>query len=259
MPAKRSKFPRSYWVANSIEVLERFAYYGLYLGFSIYATTAVARHGLGWSKTELGLVQTVFLFLSYFVPLISGIMADRYGFKRMLLTSYVLYLPGFLLLMLVREYALVVGVMALIAVAAGVFKPLIAGTVRLTTDHTNRTLGFGIFYLMVNVGAFFGPLTAGALRTRSWNHAFLAAAVAVAAMALLTLLLYRNPLPVESDPAKRPPLTQTLREIVPFLKDPRIFVFIIIFGLLIEIPFWSFFNLLSLFIDSHVRTDLLYQ
>jgi MFS family permease len=177
----------------------------------------------------------------------------------MLIISYLLYLPGFVFLLLTRQYVFVLIIMSLIGVAAGVFKPLIAGTVRLTTDNSNRTLGFGIFYLMVNVGAFFGPITAGALRTVSWNYAFIAAAIATVLMLMVTLLWYRDPIPVEKDPKKRPAMTATLKEIVPFLKNPRILLFIIIFGIFIEIPFWTFFNVVTMFVDKWVRTDLLYN
>ena len=71
----RTPFPRVFWVANSIEVLERFAYYGIYFGFGIYMAS------LGYSWAQLGVVQSVFLLLSYGIPVISGTFADRYGFK----------------------------------------------------------------------------------------------------------------------------------------------------------------------------------
>ena len=254
----RTPFPRVFWTGNVIEILERFAYYGLYMGFQIFATKTVLEGGLGWSEGRLGVVQSVFLFLSYSVPLISGVLADRYGFKRMLMWSYVLYLPGFIFLTLTREFAAVLAVMSLIAVAAGIFKPLIAGTVRLTTDHTNRTLGFGVFYLMVNVGAFFGPMIAGALRTQSWNYAFLASALAVVGMIIVTALFYRNPIEPEKDPAKRPPLGKHFLEIVPYLKQRKLMAFILIFGVLIEVPFWAFFNLCPMYVDRFVATDKLY-
>ncbi len=255
----RSKFPPLFWIGNLIEVLERFAYYGLYMGFSIYVTKAVTDGGLGWSKDQLGGVQTIFLLLSYSIPLVSGILADRYGFKRMLFVSYFLYLPGFALLLVAREYFAVVLVMALIASAAGVFKPLIVGTVRLTSDETNRTLGFGIFYLMVNVGAFFGPMIAGSLRTIHWNYAFMASAAATIAMIVVTFFFYRDPIDPKAKTGERPELLQQIRELVPFLKDPKILVFILFFGVLIVIPFWAFFNIVTLFVDTHVRTDMLYQ
>lgn len=256
---KRNPFPSLFWVGNGIEVLERFAYYGLYIGFPIYATGALAKGGLGWSAEKLGLLQTLFLILSYAIPLISGPLADRFGFKTMLIVSYLLYLPGFLGLLTTRSELVVFSVMALIGVGAGVFKPLIAGTVRLTSDETNLTLGFAIFYLMVNVGAFFGPMTAGALRTRHWNYAFLASAAATILMLAVTIVLYRNPIEPERDPSKRQPIGAFVAEIFRYMFMPRLLVFIIIFGIFIEIPFWAFFNIVAWFVDTHVRTDILYD
>jgi len=255
----RSSFPPVFWVGNIIEILERFGYYGLYMGFQIYATTAFASGGLGWSASRLGVVQSVFLFLSYSVPVVSGVLADRYGFKKLLMISYLLYLPGFLLLSLTREFALVLLVMTLIAIAAGVFKPLIVGTVRLTTDETNRTLGFGIFYLMVNVGAFFGPMIAGSLRTISWNYAFYASSAAVVGMIFITLLFYKNPMEPTAGRGDDKSLLAEVAEIGPFLKEPRLLAFIVLFGVLIEIPFWAFFNLCPMYVDRFVATDQLYQ
>jgi len=166
----RSPFPPVFWVANTIEVLERFAYYGIYFGFGIYM------EALGFSRGELGIIQSVFLLVSYLVPVIAGTFADRFGFKKVLIVSYLAYLPSILLLQVTETFSGLALTMLSIGLAAGIFKPLVAGTVRAVTDKTNKTLGFGIFYAMVNVGASFGPLIAGKLRAISWNYAFLAAA-----------------------------------------------------------------------------------
>ena len=78
---QRSPYPPVFWVANLIEILERFAYYGIYFSFGIYMTS------LGYSRADLGIIQTLFLLLSYTVPLFSGTLADRYGFKKLLIVS----------------------------------------------------------------------------------------------------------------------------------------------------------------------------
>src|SRR3989442_4489227 len=98
-PATRSAFPRVFWVANCIEILERFAYYGIYFGFGIYMTS------LGYSRDQLGIIQSLFLLLSYTIPVVSGSFADRYGFKRVLIVSYLAYLPSILLLILTRSFS----------------------------------------------------------------------------------------------------------------------------------------------------------
>src|SRR3989304_4669160 len=120
-------FPPVFWIANLVEVLERFAYYGIYFGFGIYLTH------LGYSRDQLGVIQSIFLLLSYVIPVLSGSFADRYGFKRVLIVSYLAYLPSILLLILTKSFSGIAPTMLTIGLAAGVFKPLISGTVRAGT------------------------------------------------------------------------------------------------------------------------------
>lgn len=244
----RTPFPGVFWVANIIEILERFAYYGIYFGFGIYLTH------LGISKDKLGTIQSLFLLVSYAMPIVSGTIADRYGFKRVLIVSYVAYLPSILLLMYTRSFSGIALTMLWIGFAAGIFKPLIAGTVRVTTDPTNKTLGFGIFYAMVNVGGSLGPIVAGRLRAISWNYAFLAAAIAIGAMLAITLVFYKEP-PRAPEQAS---LARKFRDIGTALADVKFSVFLVLLGLFFWLPFWAFFNLCALYVDSNLDTAQLY-
>ncbi len=246
---KRSAFPPVFWVANIIEILERFAYYGIYFGFGIYMTH------LGYSRDQLGIVQSLFLLLSYAVPLISGTFADRYGFKKVLIVSYLAYLPSILLLMFTKSFSGIALTMLSIGLAAGIFKPLIAGTVRVTTDTTNKTFGFGIFYAMINVGGSFGPIVAGKLRAISWNYAFMAAAVAIGLMMLITIFFYKEP-PRE---ATGESLGKKFRDIGVALSDKKFVIFLILLGVFFWLPFWAFFNLCALYVDTNLDTARLYQ
>jgi dipeptide/tripeptide permease len=244
----RTAFPPVFWVANVVEVLERFAYYGIYFGFGIYLTH------LGYTQEQLGTIQSIFLLFSYAIPLISGTFADRYGFKKVLIVSYLAYLPSILLLMWAKSFFGIALTMLSIGFAAGLFKPLVAGTVRVCTDVTNKTLGFGIFYAMVNVGGSFGPIVAGKLRAISWNLSFLAAAVAIACMLVITVLFYREP--------PREPTVETLgkkfRDIGTALGDIKFSVFLVLLGVFFWLPFWAFFNLCALYVDSDLDTATLY-
>lgn len=237
-----------FWVANTIEVLERFAYYGIYFGFGIYLTH------LGYSRDQLGIIQSFFLLLSYGVPLLSGTFADRFGFKKLLIISYLAYLPSILLLLFTKSFSGIALTMLSIGLAAGIFKPLVAGTVRVTTDGTNKTLGFGIFYAMVNVGGSFGPIVAGRLRAISWNYAFLAAAIAIVLMLFITIFFYREP-PRE---LQGETLAQKFRDIKTALADVKFAVFLVLLGVFFWIPFWAFFNLCALYVDSNLDTARLY-
>lgn len=246
---KRTPFPFVFWIANSIEVLERFAYYGIYMGFGIYMEY------LGYSKSQLGIVQSIFLLFSYVVPLFAGTLADKYGFKKVLIISYLAYLPSILLLIFTKSYSGIALTMLSIGLAAGIFKPLISGTVRAVTDKTNKTLGFGIFYAMVNFGASFGPVIAGQLRAISWNYAFLAAAICIVIMLLITIFFYKEPPRAQQEST----LKDKLREIWVALSDVKFSIFLIILGAFFWLPFWAFFNMLAMYIDSSLDTAELYQ
>lgn len=246
--SKRSSFPPVFWVANSIEILERIAYYGIYMGFGIYMTH------LGYTKAQLGIVQSFFLLLSYMIPVISGTFADRYGFKKMLIIAYLAYLPSILLLLITKSLSGIALTMLCIGFAAGIFKPLISGTIRVVTDGTNKTLGFGIFYAMVNIGGLVGPIIAGKLRVISWNYAFLASAIAIGFMFVITLLFYKEP------PRKMEgqTLKNKFKDLGIALSDKKFLLFLLLLGIFFWLPFWAFFNLIGLYIDQNLDTAQLY-
>jgi proton-dependent oligopeptide transporter, POT family len=246
---KRSPFPPVFWIANTIEVLERFAYYGIYMGFGIYMTH------LGYSKAQLGAVQSIFLLFSYLIPIISGTFADRYGFKKMLYIAYLAYLPSILLLIITKSINGIALSMLTIGFAAGLFKPLVSATVRAVTDKSNKTLGFGIFYAMVNIGGTFGPLVAGHLRAISWNYAFAAAAISIAVMFLITVFFYKEPIrDIEGET-----LGKKFKDMGVALSDKKFLLFLVMIGLMFWLPLWSFYNIAAQYIDKYVDTANLYQ
>ena len=249
MSKKRTSFPPVFWVANSIEILERFAYYGIYMGFGIYFGM------LGFKTEQLGVIQSIFLFISYTVPIFSGTFADKFGFKKVLLISYLAYLPSILLLIVTRSFTGIALTMLCIGFAAGIFKPLISGTIRVVTDSTNRSLGFGIFYAMVNIGASFGPLILGRLRAISWENAYIAAAIAIIVMFFVTLLFYKEPeRAIEGET-----LRKKFRDMGEALSNVKFSVFLVILGLFFWLPFWSFFNICPRYVETYLDGNRLYE
>ena len=244
----RTPFPLVFWIANSIEIVERFAYYGIYMGFGIYMEY------LGYTKGQLGIVQSLFLLFSYATPIFSGTFADRFGFKRVLIASYLAYLPTILLLIVTNSFTGIALTMLGIGFAAGIFKPLVSGTVRVTTDSSNKTLGFGIFYAMVNIGASFGPVVAGKLRAISWNHAFIAAAIGIGLMLIITILFYKEP----EREIGNATLKQKFKDMYVALSDIKFLIFLILLGLTFWLPLWAFFNLVAVYVDRNLDTVRLF-
>ena len=247
--SKRSAFPRVFWAANSIEIFERFAYYGIYMGFGIYLQK------LGYTKGDLGIIQSIFLAISYLLPLFSGTLADKYGFKKVLIISYMAYLPAILMLILFKSFSGIALTMLTIGFAAGIFKPLISATVRSTTDSTNKTMGFGIFYMMVNIGATAGPLVMGKLRAMSWDYVFYTAAIAIAVMFVITIFFYKEP-PRDLEGIT---LKQKFRDIGVALSDYKFVIFLVMLGLFYWMPFWSFINITAVYINDFLDTAKLFN
>jgi MFS family permease len=187
--------------------------------------------------------------------LFSGTFADRYGFKKMLLISYVAYLPAILLLILTKSFSGIALTMLTIGFAAGIFKPLISSTVRVTTDSTNKTLGFGIFYMMVNLGASFGPIVMGKLRGWSWDYVFYTAAATVGLMFLITIFFYKEP----DRELEGVTLKQKFKDMREALSDAKFLSFLILLGVFFWLPFWAFFNVLAVYINEYLDTASLFE
>jgi dipeptide/tripeptide permease len=108
---------------------------------------------------------------------------------------------------------------------------------------------------MVNVGASFGPIIAGKLRAVSWNYAFLAAAIGIVVMLFITIFFYKEPEREISGTS----LGQKLKDIGIVLLDLKFSSFLFLLGVFFWLPFWAFFNLCAVYVDSNVDTAQLYE
>src|SRR5512142_1153276 len=181
-------YPRTFWVANGMELFERAAYYGLNSVLGVYL-----RDVLQFKETAVGFLQSLVYAAVYVIPILGGALADRYGYRRMLLFAFSLLAVGYFASGHVSGYGLVFLGLLVMAVGAGLFKPIISGTIARTTDERTSSLGFGIYYWMINVGAFAAPLVVSWLKGFSWQAVFTASAAYVAAMLLPTLFVFRDP------------------------------------------------------------------
>jgi proton-dependent oligopeptide transporter, POT family len=152
------KFPRTFWVANSIELFERWAWYGFFMLFATYLTGSLEDGGLQLSQTEKGLIMGIGTAMLYFLPVLTGSIADRYGYKNVLTVAFVVYVTAFVTMPFFKSFTGVFFIYLYLALGAALFKPVISATIAKTTDDKTASIGFGIFYMMVNIGGFLGPL-----------------------------------------------------------------------------------------------------
>ncbi len=217
---KRSPFPRTFFVANIMEIFERLAWYGFFAVSSLYMTSPIAQGGLGFSSIERGILQGIIPFLLYLFPVITGALADRYGYRNMFLVAFSIMTPAYFFLGQVHGFWPFFFVFLLVAVGAAVFKPVVVGTVGRTTDDTNRGIGFGVFYTIVNVGGFIGPFVAGYVRAISWDLVFVMSAIWIGINFIPTLFLYKEPT-TESQSTEKRSLVKVLTDAQEVLGNGR--------------------------------------
>lgn len=201
------KFSKAFWVANVVELLERMAYYAVFVVITIYLSRV-----LGFSDVEAGVISGLFSGFLYLLPMFSGAIADKIGFRQSMMFAFALLTLGYLGLGLLptflenaglveygnetvftglRESSLkwnIVPVLVLIMLGGSFIKSVISGTVAKETTVETRAKGFSLFYMMVNIGAFTGKMVVDPLRKSMGSEGLVVLNYFSAAMTLLALI-----------------------------------------------------------------------
>ena len=201
-------FSRAFWVANSVELLERAAYYGVFVVITLYLSRII-----GFNDVEAAVIAGSFSGGLYLLPVFTGAYADKIGFKAALIVAFALLTIGYASLaifpaileakgfveyarevtykglrdMNVRYY--IIPIMVVIMIGGSFIKSVITGTVAKETTESNRARGFSIFYMMVNIGAFSGKTIVKPLRESLGNLGLVNLNYYAAGMTLLALIL----------------------------------------------------------------------
>jgi len=181
--------PRAYWMVNVMEMLERLAYYGVRVVIPIYIAQADEIGGLHFSQSDKGIIFSVWAIVQSLTPMFSGGFADRYGYKKTIAFSVAFKVIGYLLMATQREFWPFLFGCCVLAFGTAVFKPGVQGTMVQTLTKKNSSVGWGTFYMLVNVGGFLGPPVAHFLYGWSWPAVFFGCAVIVS-LNFLMLLTY---------------------------------------------------------------------
>lgn len=252
------KFPQTFWIANTLELFERWAYYGMFAVLSVYLTNPVSAGGLGFTDNQRGVMQAFATALLYLLPILGGAIADKFGFKKVLLSAFLTLAAGYFAMGNFNSYGAVFASFLLIAIGGAMFKPIIVATVSKTTTNKNDTLGFGIFYMIVNIGGFIGPYAASRLRDLNWSYVFIMC-TAVILFNLILLYFYKEPIREEEE---KETLAESLKKIgkntATVLKDTKFVAFLVIM-----IGMWTMymqlFFTLPVYITQWVDTSDLYN
>lgn len=220
-------FPKTFWTVIVMEFLERGSYYGVMSVLGVFLILSGAEGGLGFSKEQAGAILGTIPPLLYFLPIMAGAIADRYGYRKVLFFAFTCMILGYGFTGLSNSYAMIFLSLILMAVGAGFFKPVISGTIAKSTNQENSGLGFGIFYWSINLGAFLFPLIlVPILKAESYSYIFYMASSIAFVLLLINLFIYREPVREKTNKS----LVQVFSEMLLVLKDWRFILMIFLYS-----------------------------
>jgi dipeptide/tripeptide permease len=257
----RTGFARPFWVANISELFERLSYYAAFASLARYL-----HETLNFKVEQASSLTGLFGGLVWFLAAFGGTLADRLGFRRSLSLAYLILSTSYFLIGSLGSWwlapvrnAMPLGVLVAIllmlpALGIALVKPCVVGTTARASNENVRSIGYSIYYTLVNIGGAAGPYVA------SWVHqhmrvenVFRVAALSVFAMFFAVLLFFKEPRrPDEAIPT----LKQVITNFGTVLSNPRFMIFLLIFSGY-WIVYWQEFIILPLYIHDYInpKTD----
>jgi proton-dependent oligopeptide transporter, POT family len=240
----RTGFERPFWVANITEIFERLAYYGAFASLALYL-----QEKLSFSTQQTGTLTGIFGGMVWFLAIFGGAAADRLGFRRALATAYVILGVAYFLIGSIGAVWLaplrnavplglfVGGILILPALGISLVKPCVVGTTARASKENVRSIGYSIYYTMVNVGGAAGPLFASwAHRRLGVENVYRVVSLGVFAMFFVVLFFFREPRR-ESD-APPPSIVQVARNFCVVVGNARLVLPVLLAALLLRIALW---------------------
>ena len=262
----RDGFEPAFWVANISEIFERLSYYGAFSSLANYL-----HETLDIPTQQTGALTGLFGGMVWFLAILGGAVADRLGFRRALSLAYLILAGAYFLLgslgaawmapirSAVPLVALLGFVLILPALGIAMVKPSVVGTTARASSENVRSIGYSIYYTLVNIGGAAGPYVASwAHRHLGVENVFRVSALSVLLMFFAVLLFFKEPR--RSGDAQTFSLAETARNLFTVLTNPRFMLFLLIFSGY-WIVFWQQYIVLPIYIhgyiDPHADVELI--
>lgn len=256
----RNGFSPTFWIANTLELFERFAFYGSKAVLAYFLATKV---GL---KDEAATLTGWFSTVIYSLPIVAGVFVDRYGFRKTLLTCFAMFAIGYFCIGLagmeygasltqaigLRNYVIIV--LMLTAVGGSLIKPCIVGTVAKTSKPDSKALGFSIYYTLVNLGGAIGPMLAMIVRKDlGIEYVLVMSSITSALLFFGTLFFFKEPEDENGEEDKRT-FGKVFQDMLLVFKNIKFMSFLIIFSGF-WLMFWQIFYLLPFYATEVLHFD----
>jgi POT family proton-dependent oligopeptide transporter len=253
----REGFEPAFWVANISEIFERLAYYGAFSSLANYL-----HETLNIPTEQTGSLAGLFGGMVWFLAILGGAVADRLGFRRALSLAYLILTCAYFLLgslgapwmAPVRNSVPLLGLVAFVlvlpALGISMVKPSVVGTTARASRENVRSIGYSIYYTLVNIGGAAGPYIASwAHRHLGVENVFRVSALSVLLMFVAVLIFFKEPR--RSGEIQTLTLAETARNLFTVLANPRFMLFLLIFSGY-WIVFWQQYIVLPIYIHAYI-------
>jgi dipeptide/tripeptide permease len=257
---KKEGFKPQFWVANIMELFERLAYYGQATILSIFL-----RDHLKFSELQAGQLSSIFGGLIYLLPIFAGALADKFGFRKAFSFAFLILAIGYFLIGSTGmkifsgfysnfdSYWMLFFILIFTAIGGSFIKPSVLGTVAVTTTHETKSLGYAIYYWLVNTGAAIGPILAFSVRdTFGIEFVYLVSALSCALMFFSTRFFFKEPTNAHQDSQQS--LKTVFMNLLKVLGNFRFISFLLIFGLY-WVLFWQFFIIIPFYVADFISPE----
>ncbi|MFH1418759.1 MAG: MFS transporter, partial [Planctomycetota bacterium] len=264
--------PSNFWYACFMEILERLAFYGSRAVAPLYLVASSGQNGLGLTYTEKGTIYGVWALIQCLLPMVTGGYTDRYGYRKSLAVAFIINVLGYSCMAESKPIAdylaghgwegagfwVFLLAASLVGTGTAIFKPPAHGTIAKSTTEETSSMGWGVFYWVVNIGGGLAPMLAAQFRgDTDWDVVFWGAAFVTASIFLPAFLLYKEPekvAPVEGEEQPKGVVGVFVHSIVTIFKDTRLMVFMGIFACF-WLMFMQLWDLLPNFVDEWVDSS----
>lgn len=265
--------PANFWFANIMEALERLAFFSVRAISGLYLVASTERNGLGLSYDDKGEIYMWWALIQCLLPMVSGGFTDRYGYRKSLAVAYTLNILGYLLMAFALPISQSVAAgtgwesagffvfllaACLVGTGTAVFKPAVQGTIAKSTSEETSSMGWGVFYWVVNIGGALAPMIAAPLRGEiDWDSVFIAGAVFTALNFVPLIFLYKEPergATVKAGEKPVGPVEVFVSSVMTILRDGKLILFLLFYSCF-WIMFQQLWDLMPNFIDEWVDTS----
>ncbi|MDP4114582.1 MAG: MFS transporter, partial [Bacteroidota bacterium] len=233
----KTGFKPSFWTANIMELFERLAYYGQMAILALFLSKE-----LKFTPIQIGIITSVFGGLIYFLPIFAGALVDKFKFKKSFSLAFFVLAIGYFLMATTRItpftsfyastginiFYIVLGILIFTAMGGSFIKPSVLGTISLTSSPQTKSIGYAIYYWLVNIGGALGPFIALFVRANIGMYAvYFVSSLSCTLMFLASLFIFKEP--ENNEISESIGFSQIIKNMLVVVTNLKFMIFLLIF------------------------------